>query len=93
MAALGDKVSASILAQIETFRRFLVVATELNRHSTREGLSQKKYLMKLLYFCRASIKTADMINYPVMIKSSEGGGGKVFEWRKMRKSLKPILTK
>lgn len=77
MAALGDKVSANILAQTAKVPSIPWSGQGIECELNEEGEIPKEV------FDKACVTTADeaaamavKIGYPVMIKASEGGGGK-----------------
>lgn len=77
MAALGDKVSANILAQTAKVPSIPWSGQGIECELNEEGQIPKEV------FNQACVTTADeaaamalKIGYPVMIKASEGGGGK-----------------
>ncbi|XP_028408241.1 acetyl-CoA carboxylase-like isoform X2 [Dendronephthya gigantea] len=84
MWALGDKIASSIVAQslnIPTLKwsgsgvtiDVNTLASDLN---TGELVSEELYQKCCITDATAGVKIAQDIGYPVMIKASEGGGGK-----------------
>ena len=82
MAALGDKISANILAQSAKVPSIPWSGDGITLDVSNKEKGSDEYIPKEL-FDKACITTvdeaknvADNIGYPVMIKASEGGGGK-----------------
>ena len=77
MAALGDKVSANILAQTA-----LVPSIPWSGDGIVSGLNSdgvippEIFKSACVFTAEEAQKMASKIGYPVMIKASEGGGGK-----------------
>lgn len=84
MWALGDKIASSIVAQslnIPTLKwSGSGVTIDVNSHEsnldTGELVSEEVYRKCCISDVTAGVKIAQDIGYPVMIKASEGGGGK-----------------
>ena len=84
MWALGDKIASSIVAQslnVPTLKwSGSGVTIDVNTHvldaNTGELVSEELYQKCCVNDATAGVKIAQDIGYPVMIKASEGGGGK-----------------
>jgi biotin carboxylase len=84
MWALGDKIASSIVAQslnIPTLKwSGSGVTIDVSAHAldveTGELVSEEMYQKCCINDASAGVKIAQGIGYPVMIKASEGGGGK-----------------
>lgn len=84
MAALGDKISANILAQSAKVPSIpwsgdeitLDVNTRKNRPSEESIIPQDLFDQACVFSADQAKIVAEKIGYPVMIKASEGGGGK-----------------
>ena len=90
MAALGDKVSANILAQTA-----LVPSIPWSGGGIVSGLNDKGVIPQdvfnkaCIFNVNDAIASAQKIGFPVMIKASEGGGGKGI---RMAKDLDELKT-
>ena len=84
MWALGDKIASSIVAQslnIPTLKwSGSGVTIDVSAHAldgeSGELVSEEMYQKCCINDASAGVKIAQGIGYPVMIKASEGGGGK-----------------
>lgn len=77
MAALGDKVSANILAQTALVPSIPWSGGGITAELNSEGVIPKDVFDSACVFnVEGAVLTAEKIGYPVMIKASEGGGGK-----------------
>eukprot|EP00597_Dinobryon_sp_UTEXLB2267_P000919 CAMPEP_0170061150 /NCGR_PEP_ID=MMETSP0019_2-20121128/2827_1 /TAXON_ID=98059 /ORGANISM="Dinobryon sp., Strain UTEXLB2267" /LENGTH=2072 /DNA_ID=CAMNT_0010266911 /DNA_START=9 /DNA_END=6227 /DNA_ORIENTATION=+ len=77
MAALGDKVSANILAQTANVPSIPWSGEGITSALNEEGVIPQDIFNKAcLFSVEEASKMADKIGYPVMLKASEGGGGK-----------------
>lgn len=77
MAALGDKVSANILAQTAEVPSIPWSGGGIKAELNSEGVIPKEIFDSACVFdVEGAVTTAEKIGYPVMIKASEGGGGK-----------------
>jgi acetyl-CoA carboxylase/biotin carboxylase 1 len=89
MAALGDKVSANILAQTAQVPSIPWSGGGLTSGLNEEGVIPPDVFKKACIFTvDEAAKMADQIGYPVMIKASEGGGGKGIRMAKTLEELK-----
>ena len=84
MRNLGDKVASTIIAQYAKVPTIawsgdLVTIDEnqdLNEDGTIKCISEITYKKALITCASSGLEVAERIGYPVMIKASEGGGGK-----------------
>lgn len=77
MAALGDKVSANILAQTAEVPSIPWSGGGIKSALNSEGVIPKDVFDSACVFnADDALQSAQKIGYPVMIKASEGGGGK-----------------
>jgi acetyl-CoA carboxylase / biotin carboxylase 1 len=77
MAALGDKVSANILAQTAKVPSIPWSGDGIESGLNSDGVIPQDIFDKACVFdVEQAAATAEKIGYPVMIKASEGGGGK-----------------
>ena len=77
MAALGDKVSANILAQTAEVPSIPWSGGGIKAELNSDGVIPKEIFDSACVFnVEGAVATAEKIGYPVMIKASEGGGGK-----------------
>ena len=89
MAALGDKVSANILAQTAKVPSIPWSGDGIESALNDEGVIPQDIFNKACVFnADEAAKMADKIGYPVMIKASEGGGGKGIRMAKTPDELK-----
>ena len=81
MAALGDKVSANILAQTALVPSIPWSGGGITAELNSEGVIPKEIFDSACVFnVEGAVLTAEKIGYPVMIKASEGGGARVSAW-------------
>lgn len=84
MAALGDKISANILAQSAKVPSIpwsgdhitLDVKARQEQGFTDDIIPKEMFNEACIFNVDDAKKVAENIGYPVMIKASEGGGGK-----------------
>ena len=89
MAALGDKVSANILAQTALVPSIPWSGEGITSALNEEGVIPQEIFNKACVFnADQAAETASRIGYPVMIKASEGGGGKGIRMAKNLEELK-----
>jgi acetyl-CoA carboxylase/biotin carboxylase 1 len=92
MAALGDKISANILAQSAKVPSIPWSGDGIECGLNKEGVIPDEIFKKA---CVSSVedatKMADKIGFPVMIKASEGGGGKGIRLAKSPDDLKSMF--
>lgn len=90
MAALGDKVSANILAQTANVPSIPWsgggIIAELNEDGV---IPQDVFNSACIFNVNDAVESASKIGFPVMIKASEGGGGKGI---RMAKDLDELKT-
>lgn len=90
MAALGDKVSANILAQSAKVPSIPWSGDGIESGLNAEGVIPKEIFDSACVFTvEDAAARANTIGYPVMIKASEGGGGKGI---RMAKDLEELKT-
>lgn len=89
MAALGDKVSANILAQTALVPSIPWSGGGITAELNEEGVIPKDVFDSACVFdVEGAVAAAEKIGYPVMIKASEGGGGKGIRMAKNLEELK-----
>mmetsp|Transcript_26896 Transcript_26896/g.75736 ORF Transcript_26896/g.75736 Transcript_26896/m.75736 type:complete len:317 (+) Transcript_26896:457-1407(+) len=77
MSVLGDKIAANILAQTAGVPAIPWSGDGLVADLTDEGtIPDDTFDKACIHTLDEAIATADRIGYPVMLKASEGGGGK-----------------
>ena len=90
MAALGDKVSANILAQTADVPSIPWSGGGIKSGLNAEGvIPQEVFNSACVFTVEGAAESAEKIGYPVMIKASEGGGGKGI---RMAKNLEELKT-
>ncbi|CAJ1454352.1 unnamed protein product, partial [Effrenium voratum] len=77
MSVLGDKIAAGILAQTAGVPSIPWSGDGLTAELTAEGtIPDETFKKACLNSVQDAVKCAERIGYPVMLKASEGGGGK-----------------
>ncbi|ANQ09769.1 Biotin carboxylase subunit of acetyl CoA carboxylase [Plasmodium coatneyi] len=76
MEALGDKISANILAQSVNVPVVKWSGDSIRIDNFEKKISEEVYNKSTIHSLDACIKECQRIGYPVMIKASQGGGGK-----------------
>ena len=77
MSVLGDKIAANILAQTAKVPSIPWSGTGLEAELNEEGTIPDEIFNKaMVTTVEESLAAANRIGYPVMLKASEGGGGK-----------------
>jgi acetyl-CoA carboxylase/biotin carboxylase 1 len=77
MAALGDKIAANILAQTAGVPSIPWSGDGLTADLTSEGtIPEATFKKACVSSVEEAVAAAQKIGYPVMVKASEGGGGK-----------------
>lgn len=76
MQALGDKIGSTIIAQSAGVPTIAWNGDGLTVDYQKTGIPQEVYDMANVTTAEAALQCSDRIGYPVMIKASEGGGGK-----------------
>jgi biotin carboxylase/biotin carboxyl carrier protein len=76
MQALGDKIGSTIIAQSAGVPVIAWNGDELLCDYKKEGISEELYAKANVTTPEDALICSDRIGYPVMIKASEGGGGK-----------------
>lgn len=77
MSVLGDKIAANILAQTAGVPSIPWSGDGLVANLTEEGTIPDETFQKgCIHSLQEALDVADRIGYPVMLKASEGGGGK-----------------
>jgi acetyl-CoA carboxylase/biotin carboxylase 1 len=89
MAALGDKISANILAQSAKVPSIPWSGEGVESGLNAQGVVPEEIFNKACLFnVEDAAKMAEKIGYPVMIKASEGGGGKGIRMAKSTEELR-----
>ena len=76
MHALGDKIGSTIIAQSAGVPVIGWNGDHINIDYRKDGLTEETYAKANVLTSADALACADRIGYPVMIKASEGGGGK-----------------
>jgi acetyl-CoA carboxylase / biotin carboxylase 1 len=76
MQALGDKIGSTIIAQSAGVPCIGWNGSDIKIDYNRDGLSQEVYDSADVKSPQQALECSNRIGYPVMIKASEGGGGK-----------------
>ena len=76
MRALGDKIGSTLIAQTAHVPCMPWSGSGLTVNYQETGIPQDLYLKACVTTATEARAAADRIGYPVMIKASEGGGGK-----------------
>jgi len=76
MQALGDKIGSTIIAQSAGVPVIGWNGDDIVIDYKKDGLSDETYAKANVLTADAALACANRIGYPVMIKASEGGGGK-----------------
>jgi acetyl-CoA carboxylase/biotin carboxylase 1 len=77
MSVLGDKIAANILAQTAGVPSIPWSGDGLTAELTEEGtIPDETFRKGLVSTAAEAVACAERIGYPVMVKASEGGGGK-----------------
>ena len=85
MSVLGDKIAANILAQTAKVPSIPWSGDGLEASLTDEGTIPDEIFNKaMVTTVEESLEAANRIGYPVMLKASEGGGGKGSHERERR---------
>lgn len=76
MRALGDKIGSTLIAQSAGVPCMPWSGTGLTVSFAKEGIPDGIYKQSCVTSAQQAVEVAEKIGYPVMIKASEGGGGK-----------------
>ena len=76
MMALGDKIGSTIIAQSAGVPTIAWNGDDLRVDYKNEGIPQSVYDRANVLTAEDCLACCERIGYPVMIKASEGGGGK-----------------
>eukprot|EP00434_Breviolum_minutum_P033087 symbB.v1.2.029273.t1/scaffold3008.1/size65483/2 len=88
MSVLGDKIAAGILAQTAGVPSIPWSGDGLTAELTSEGtIPESTFKKACLFSVSDAISCAERIGYPVMLKASEGGGGKGIRMSKNKEEL------
>jgi len=88
MSVLGDKIAANILAQTAGVPSIPWSGDGLTANLTAEGtIPEDTFRQGTINSIEEAVACADRIGYPVMLKASEGGGGKGIRMSYTREDL------
>eukprot|EP00933_Yihiella_yeosuensis_P029464 TRINITY_DN23109_c0_g1_i1.p1 TRINITY_DN23109_c0_g1~~TRINITY_DN23109_c0_g1_i1.p1 ORF type:complete len:2264 (+),score=566.09 TRINITY_DN23109_c0_g1_i1:79-6870(+) len=88
MAVLGDKIAAGILAQTAGVPSIPWSGDGLQAELTKEGtIPDETFKKACLATVEEAVTCAERIGYPVVLKASEGGGGKGIRMSKSKEEL------
>jgi acetyl-CoA carboxylase/biotin carboxylase 1 len=77
MRALGDKIGSSLIAQAAGVPCVAWSGSGLDvKYDKENGIPQDTYDRACVFDAKQAEAAAEKIGFPVMIKASEGGGGK-----------------
>ena len=76
MHALGDKIGSTIIAQSANVPTIAWNASDLKVDYKVHGIPKEIYELANVKTAEEAVEHALRIGFPVMIKASEGGGGK-----------------
>ena len=76
MQALGDKIGSTIIAQSAGVPVIGWNGDSIRVDYKADGMPQSVYDSANVFTAEDALACAERIGYPVMIKASEGGGGK-----------------
>jgi len=76
MYALGDKIGSTIIAQSAGVPTIAWNGCDLKVDYKREGLPDSVYALANLKTEKEAVEAAEKVGFPLMVKASEGGGGK-----------------
>ncbi|CAL1129637.1 unnamed protein product [Cladocopium goreaui] len=88
MSVLGDKIAAGILAQTAGVPSIPWSGDGLKAELTKDGtIPDETFKKACLFSVQDAVQCAERIGYPVMLKASEGGGGKGIRMSKSKEEL------
>mmetsp|Transcript_9843 Transcript_9843/g.16193 ORF Transcript_9843/g.16193 Transcript_9843/m.16193 type:complete len:2349 (-) Transcript_9843:1208-8254(-) len=76
MRALGDKIGSTLIAQSANVSTVAWSGSGLTIDYEKEGIPDDIYQKSCVHSAEEAERSAEKIGYPIMIKASEGGGGK-----------------
>lgn len=77
MSVLGDKIAANILAQTADVPSIPWSGTGLTAELQEDGtIPQETFLKACVSTLEEAIEASELVGFPIMVKASEGGGGK-----------------
>ena len=76
MQALGDKIGSTIIAQSAGVPTIAWNAADLQVDYQKDGITDEVYQKANITTADEALEASVKIGFPVMIKASEGGGGK-----------------
>jgi acetyl-CoA carboxylase/biotin carboxylase 1 len=76
MRALGDKIASTIIAQSADVPCIPWSGSNLTVKYSVEGMPDEIFLKACVKSAEEAVQAARQIGYPIMVKASEGGGGK-----------------